>query len=116
MSHDLIVLLTVLIGSGGVVGAIVAFYKLKPETSQIIVSTAQGAVIVQSSVIDSLTEDLSRVRAELQEVRIELAATKAQRLGDIEELRRQLQQAIDENVGLRQRIRDLENGRVGHAI
>lgn len=51
-----------LIGVGGIGGAIVALAKLRPEAGQIVVQTAQGAVIVQSGVIDSLTEELERMK------------------------------------------------------
>lgn len=51
-----------LIGVGGIGGAIVAIAKLRPEAGQIVVQTAQGALIVQSGVIESLTEELERVK------------------------------------------------------
>ena len=102
-SHDIVLLIIGVLGPAGVIGAIVAFFKLKPETSQIIVNTAQGAVIVQSGVIETLQTELIRVSAELAEVR-------QQREKDITELRNQLAAAILESEGLRRRIRDLENG------
>lgn len=75
-SHDIVLLVCTLIGSTGVIGAIVAFYKLKPETGQILVSTAQGVVIMQTGVIESLREDLQEVRVTIKELRVELKQTK----------------------------------------
>lgn len=74
--HDIVLLVSVLIGSTGVIGAIVAFYKLKPETGQILVSTAQGVVIIQTGVIESLREELQDVRVTIKELRAELKQTR----------------------------------------
>lgn len=56
-----------LLGGGGVVGAIVAFIKVKPEAGQLVIKAAEGAVVVQSGVIEDLREQL-----EAQSLRIDL--------------------------------------------
>lgn len=56
-----IVGLIVAIGSGGLIGGIVALYKMRPEAGQITVSAAQGALIVQTGVIDTLRFEIKRL-------------------------------------------------------
>jgi hypothetical protein len=61
--------LITIFGSGGIIAAIVAIFKLRPETSRIIVSAAEGAVIVQSETINNLHKDVKRLRDDVQEER-----------------------------------------------
>lgn len=61
-----------LLGSGGFLAGIYALLKLRPEAGQITVTAAQGAVIVQSGVIDSLRQELNRLSDELEDMRMEL--------------------------------------------
>jgi hypothetical protein len=70
-THDIVILIAAIVGSGGVVAAIVALVKLRPEAGQILVTTAQSVVIVQTSVIENLEKQLNRVSNELEELRIE---------------------------------------------
>lgn len=60
MVRDLLPLIVSLIGAGGLVGAVIALIKLRPEAGQIVVTAAQGALIVQTGVIDSLKEYTAR--------------------------------------------------------
>lgn len=83
-------LISVILG-GGFLSGIYALLKLRPEAGQITVTAAQGAVIVQTGVIESLNTELKRLSREIDELRKELA-----------EERREKNQ-------LRKRIRDLEN-------
>lgn len=71
--RDVIVLAVGILGSGGLIGAVIALLKLRPEAGQIMVTTAQGVVIVQTGVIDSLRSELKRVSDELDELRTENA-------------------------------------------
>lgn len=85
------------LGGGGIFGAIVAFVKVKPEAGQIVVKAAQGAVVVQSGVIDDLREQL-----EAQDKRIEiLERDKQAALWRAAELKA-------ENAKLVERVRTLE--------
>lgn len=68
---------------GGVASAIVALIKVRPEAGQILVTTAQGAVIVQTGVIESLRQEIARLGEEMSELR-------------------------EQNDRLRARVRDLE--------
>jgi chromosome segregation ATPase len=75
----------------------VAFIKVKPEAGQIVVKAAQGAVVVQSGVIDDLREQL-----EAQDKRIEiLERDKQAALWRAAELKA-------ENAKLVERVRTLE--------
>jgi threonine dehydratase len=52
------------IGGGGIITAIVAAFKVKPDIARVTVSAAEGAVIVQSGVISSLRDELNRLKAD----------------------------------------------------
>lgn len=65
----LIAAIMALFGGGG----IVAYLKNRSEAPKILVDAAQGAVVVQSSVITSLREDLNSARAEISELRSHMA-------------------------------------------
>jgi hypothetical protein len=76
---------TLLIGLFGG-GTVVALLRIGPDRNKVVIEAAQGAVIVQTSVIDDLQEELARVKAVLAEIRVE-------------------------NVALRRRVANIENGR-----
>lgn len=78
------------LGSSGFLAGIYALLKLRPEAGQITVSAAQGAVIVQSGVIESLRQELGRLAEELEDMRKDLGL------------------AREENAQLRGRIKVLE--------
>jgi hypothetical protein len=63
------VILAAVFGGGG----IFALLKIRPEAGQISVSAAQGAVIVQTGVIDTLRSELGRTTNELAKVEGRLA-------------------------------------------
>lgn len=102
------------VGGGGVAGLISVVIKVRPEANQVIVTSAQGAVVIQSTVIDDLNEQLDRVgkRLEAQEALserlkkdlVECAGlhaeneSQAQRIRDLEK----------ENKALRRRVKHLE--------
>lgn len=86
-----------IIGTGFLAG-IYMLLKVRAEAGQITVVAAQGAVIVQTGVIESLREDLLAVRTELKELKVELRQTRID-----------LSSATTENDKLRLRIKKLEN-------
>lgn len=81
-----------LLGSGGFLAGIYALLKLRPEAGQITVTAAQGALIVQTGVLESLREEIDRLRE------------------DIQELRTSLEREQDINRKLRDRIKKFEAG------
>ena len=58
---------------GGLVTAIVALYKVKPEAGQIVVTAAQGALLVQSGVIENLQKEISRLSIEVNDLKVKLS-------------------------------------------
>lgn len=66
--------LSLIIGSGGLVAGLVAFFKLRSDTAKTTVEAAGGAVIVQAGVITSLREEIARLTEERDEARGALAA------------------------------------------
>lgn len=52
---------------GGIVAVISALYKVKPEAGQIVVTAAQGALIVQTGVIENLRKEIERISKEAEE-------------------------------------------------
>jgi len=57
---------------GGLIAAIVALYKVKPEAGQIVVTAAQGALVVQTGVIENLQKEILRLSQEVQELKTRL--------------------------------------------
>ncbi len=53
-------------------GALVALLRVNVDRHKIVVQAAQGAVIVQSGVIDDLTDELARVKADGEQCRREV--------------------------------------------
>ena len=85
----LIAVIVAVFGSGGVV----ALIRSRGEGSKILVDAAQGAVVVQSGVIDSLQEEIDRLKQ-----------LHADQQAEISELRSHLAEVNS----LRSRVRDLE--------
>jgi peptidoglycan hydrolase CwlO-like protein len=54
---------------GGVITAIVAAFKFKPEKDAIVVTAAQGAATILNGVIDALQEEIKRKDAEIERLR-----------------------------------------------
>lgn len=50
-------------------GGLAALLRIRADRGKVVIEAAQGAVIVQTSVIDDLHTELARVKAELAEVR-----------------------------------------------
>lgn len=79
---DVTTVLVAIMGAGGLSG-VVALLKFKPERDVVVVSAAQGAVVVQSGVIDALQEELIRARSERDEERA-MRITLEARVRDLE--------------------------------
>lgn len=88
-------LAALIVGVGGG-GGIAALIKLRPERGRIVIDAAQGAVVVQATVIDDLQEELGRVKAEL-------AAERRARRTERAEYQREL-------AALRARVDAVEHG------
>lgn len=58
---------------GSLVAGVVALYKVRPEAGQIVVSAAQGALLVQTGVIDNLKLEIKRLNDELVALKAQLA-------------------------------------------
>jgi len=104
---DLLPFLVAVIGGSGLIGGVIALLKLRPEAGQIIVTAAQGAVIVQTGVIDSLREENERLRHRVDALEAEM--------GSVDSPHRRIQMLEDErevlraeNGRLRERVRHLE--------
>ena len=67
MDQGLLNLITIIVGGGGIVGGIVALIKVRPETARVVVSAAEGAVVVQAKVIKSLTDENHRLKEECED-------------------------------------------------
>jgi anaerobic glycerol-3-phosphate dehydrogenase len=101
----LVPLLVAVIGAGGVVGSIAAYRKVQPEKDSIVVTAAQGALVIQAGVLDELRQELGRCHERIEDLTRELHEETAR-------LRRERDAARAESRRLRERVRLLEE-RVG---
>jgi DNA repair exonuclease SbcCD ATPase subunit len=69
VNEETIRAIILVIGSGGLILAFVAWRKVGPERQSIIVDAAQGAVVVQQGVIEALEDELERQRQETVSLR-----------------------------------------------
>lgn len=96
-SEQAVAVVIAIIGILGGGGGIVALLKVRPEAGQVSVSAAQGAVIVQTGVIENLQREMARLRGEVDEVRKENALLRAEaeakdrRIDELEGMVEQLQ-------------------------
>jgi len=86
-------LVALVIGLGGG-GGLVALFKVSADRGKIVVEAAQGAVIVQTSVIrdmqanqDRMQHDMDSLRAERDALRAEFAALQGARDAEVADLR-----------------------------
>lgn len=78
-------------------GTLAALLRVKADRGKVVIEAAQGAVIVQTSVIDDLQAELQRVKGEMASMRADRAAEREQWEAEMAGLRR-------ENAVLRQRM------------
>jgi len=91
----------------GIVAGIALILKTPREAGQIAVTAAQGAVVVQTGVIESLTAELERVKADYQALALrfdELARTSA----NAERLKYRVDELEQERARLTARVGELE--------
>lgn len=69
MTETAVAVVIAVLGSGGLIGGIVALMRVRPESGRMIVEAAEGAVVVQSGVITELRTDLAEVREEAERER-----------------------------------------------
>lgn len=102
-----IYVLSLVFGGGGIVAAIAAFFKVRPERESIMVSTAQGVVVMQASILDELREELERVNDRADELA----------LGQ-KQLKEELNKVTQERDYLREENRRLnaQVGRLEHRV
>ena len=109
MNHDLVLILSALIGGGGFAGGIVALVKMRPETTRIVVDAAEGAVVVQKGVISELRAEIDRLSDAVINERDECDRKLAIQQKEIDQLklsfskideRKQLRRQADEDGGL----------------
>jgi chromosome segregation ATPase len=106
---------------GGVFTAIGAAIKARPEAARIVVGAAEGAVVVQASVITSLNNEIARLRAALDDALKQEHAYKAavdQCEREIDEarvrehtLQATLQECAKRADGLERQIGEITGGR-----
>lgn len=90
-------------------GSIIAFMRLRKEGPKIVVEAAEGAVVVQSSVIKDLRTQIDDLRKELNESK--KIQTRVRELEQNEELYKAENARLKAEVAdLRIRIADLESG------
>lgn len=102
MSQEAVVAIVIALAGGGLVTALVAMRRVGAEKQSIIVDAAQGAVIVQQGVIDSLQDQLDRAKQELGIIHETLAEVEAR-----------LEECEDARDGFRREIRRLEMDQLG---
>lgn len=92
--------IVLLLSTGGLIGAIAILVKLRPEAGQIIVTQAQGAVIVQGKVIDDLQEQNAELKEENRQIKAENTEIKSQN----RELKRRVGTLEDKVTELERRV------------
>lgn len=64
MAIDALTVGAIAFGGGGIVGGVITLLRFPSDKSKVVVETAQGAVVVQKGVIDSLTMEIARLNTE----------------------------------------------------
>lgn len=108
-------LLVAIIGTGGFVGGIVSFVKLKPERESIVVTAAQGAVIVQSSVIEDLANELRRTQEQFAVLESDLRGEVTRMTDELQRVTEERDHLLQENKELVARVDELEAQAAGLA-
>lgn len=80
-----VAVLIAIVGTGGIIGGLVALLKVRPESGKLIVEAAEGAVLVQAGVMRELRAEIEALRKlemrtarREQDLRRELAELRAE--------------------------------------
>lgn len=87
MTNTILTIVISVIGGGGLVGGLVALLKVRPEQSQILVSTARDVVVIQREAMTDLQHRLAAVEAERDALRARVGELEA----NVASLQRRLQ-------------------------
>lgn len=131
-------LLDVVTGAGvlaGIAALITVLWKVRPEAGQVVVTAAEGAVVVQSGVIKELKDELFRVHSELERERnkstryferleklekdierseqlrdkIDMLAARVYTLeGELDRVQRERDSYLEKSIHLAERVEELE--------
>lgn len=101
-------LVIAILGAGGVVGAISAWRKVQPERESIIITAAQGALVIQAGVLEKLQEELERAHEQIAELRTEVEAVNDELHAEVDQLRGERDALLEENSDLREKVTQLE--------
>jgi chromosome segregation ATPase len=96
-----------IVGTGGIIGGLVALLKVRPETGKLIVEAAEGAVVVQAGVMRELRAEIEALRElEARASKRELDATKREQdlRRELEDLRSELDRCTSGLGRLRARL------------
>jgi septal ring factor EnvC (AmiA/AmiB activator) len=94
-------ILVVLFGAGGILGGLVALFKAKPERNKIIIDSAQGAVVIQSNVLDEVNAAYENVLRENRALH--------ERMDEFDGLKSEVKQLTEENAELTRENATLRN-------
>lgn len=100
-------------------GGIVAAFRVKADRGKVVIETAQGAVIVQTGVMEELRKELTRLQSEIAELRderdaevtrlrAEVAALRAGRDAEVAELRAEVARLRTEGAVTATRVTKVE--------
>lgn len=73
VSNELLTAIVAVLGGGGIVSSLAVLVRMRPEANRIVVDAAEGAVVVQASVIKDLREEVANLRTELRKERLDCA-------------------------------------------
>jgi predicted nucleic acid-binding Zn-ribbon protein len=103
----LIVLVSTILG-GGFLGGVVAYRKLKPETDQIIVSSAKDVVVIQRETLEEMRKDRADDRQRMDEIEARFTAQAKTAAAALAECHAEREEFRSDNAELRNRIEHLE--------
>lgn len=109
----IVVLAAAIIGAGGIAGGIATFRKVQPEKESIIVTAAQGALVVQAGVLDDLREELARAHEQIAILQRQIGQVTDELHAEIDRVRRERDTLYLENYKLKERVQQLE-AKVAH--
>lgn len=104
--------ITAVMAATGLLAAWVAFKKVKPERDSFLVSTAQGVVVMQSSILDEMQEEVQRVKSRADELEAQLRTMRNEQAEVLEErdyLRTQNEELHKQIAALERRVGDIEH-------